>query len=177
MSVYRIMLSWRQAKLWAYGPHREPVAAAEYVQAALARIEVEAAGLVAVPCAERTRPVVAIYAGMVELGTCAVACDRQEDGVAVRAFHLIALHAVLRRPGPGASVEQFLDFVISRYAPRRAELGGGGVVGCFEGGFAVSIIVLGHIAFRTPLVSCPGVVCGLWLDLSPCVVVAVVARF
>ena len=77
---------------------------------------------------ERTRPVVTTSA-FISHGTFVVAGGRQEDGVAVRAVHLIAVHAVLCGPGPGAVVSKFLDFDICRHAPRRAEIGGGCVVG------------------------------------------------
>ena len=55
-----------KANSWADGPHREPVVAAVVVPAAPARIEAEVAGEAAVGRAERTRPVVASAAGIVE---------------------------------------------------------------------------------------------------------------
>ena len=65
-------------------------------------MEVEAVGAIAFGRAERTRPAVTLAAGIFEPGNFAVAGGRQEDGVAVRAVHLIAVHAVLCGPCPGA---------------------------------------------------------------------------
>lgn len=63
---------------------------------------------------------------------------RQEDGVAVRAVHLMAVYSVLCGSGPGAVFLKFLEFIKGRHAPRRAELLGGGVVGRGENGLVVA---------------------------------------
>lgn len=60
-------------KCLADGPNREPVVAVVVVPVVFVRIEVEVAGVVAVGRVERTRPVVAPAASIVELGTETVA--------------------------------------------------------------------------------------------------------
>ena len=95
----------RRANLWADWPHREPVVTGVDVSVVAVRTEVESEGVGVVDRAVRTRPVVAHDACTAEPGTVAVvARGRQEDGVAVRAVHLIAVHAVLCGPCPGAVV-------------------------------------------------------------------------
>ncbi len=71
-------------KCLADGPHREPVVAVVVVPVVFVRIEVEVAGVVAVGRVERTRPVVAFAAGIVEFGTFAVAGGRQEPRTGFR---------------------------------------------------------------------------------------------
>ena len=89
--------------LWADGPHRIPVGAVDVVPAKFARTEEEVEG-VGGGGVERTRPIVAAEAGIAELRTIAAAGGRQEDAVAVHAFHFVAVLAVLSGPCPGAVV-------------------------------------------------------------------------
>ena len=89
--------------LWADGPNRESDVAVAGAPVVSARIEVQAEGVAAV-ARERTRPEAAPAASKVELGTGTVAGGRHEDGVAVRAFHFVAVLAILRGPRPGAVV-------------------------------------------------------------------------
>ena len=97
------MPAWGRTNLWADGTNREPAVTVVAVPVVFVRIEEEVVGAVADNRVERTRPVATSSAVLDEaVGTFAVAGDRQEDGVAVRAIHLIAFHAVLRGPGPGA---------------------------------------------------------------------------
>ena len=122
-----------RTNLWADWTNRAPEVTVGSGNEVAVRIEVEAVGAIAFGRAERTRPVVTR-----SVGTNNEVAGRKEDGVAVRAVHLIAVHAVLRGPGPGAFVDQFLEFINGRHAPRRAELLCSGVVGRDEGGLVVA---------------------------------------
>ena len=71
-------------KCLADGPHRKPVEAVVVVPVVFVRIEVEVAGVGGVGGVERTRPIVAPAAGIVELRTIAVAGGRQEPRTGFR---------------------------------------------------------------------------------------------
>ena len=90
-----------KANSWADGPNREPVKAAGVAPVVPVRIEVEAFG--AAVRADPTRPVDAPAASIVELGAVTQAGGREEDGVAVRAFHFVAVLDILRGTRPGAA--------------------------------------------------------------------------
>ena len=63
----------------ANGPHRKTVVAVVVVHVGVARIEVEVPRVVRVACVERTRPVVAVVANVVELVVPTVARSGQEE--------------------------------------------------------------------------------------------------
>ena len=96
---------------------------------------------------------------------------RQEDGVAVWTFNLIAIYAVQSGPEPGTFIDQLLKICHSRYVPGFAEFLGGDIIFRIEDDLAVSFVVLLHTYVVTPLVGIARV-SPLSIYLSPSIVVA-----
>lgn len=82
--------------------NRLPKAAAAVERALAARIEVEAARVVAVARAERAGPAVAVRARVVEAAIVVVACGGQEDRVTIRPLYHVTINAILCNPRPCA---------------------------------------------------------------------------
>ena len=127
-----------KARLWVYWAYRESEVADFEVPTADARMEAEAAGDFVASRVKRTRPIVAIAAGIAEFGNVVVARGRQEDTIAIRTFYLIAVLAVLSTPSPAAFDEKLPYFLRCRHAPRLTEFGGGGIVHCFQDGLVIA---------------------------------------
>ena len=70
--------------------------------------------------AQRTRPVFAVAATVVETRTVAVASSREEDAVTIETGYFVAVYTILGCPLPGTVVEQLFLFVQCRHAPSAA---------------------------------------------------------
>ena len=92
------------------------------VPVAAAAAEAEAVRVVAVVLVQRSRPVEAARATVVEVRTVAAARSGQKDAVTIKACHLIALMAALSRPCPSTFVFQLSKFLYSRHTPTATPL-------------------------------------------------------
>ena len=152
-------------------------------QVVVARIEAEAPPVVRAAHVDRTRPVAAKVANVVELVVQTIARSGQEETVAVRGGEEPAVHAVPSHPGDGRVVFQFLPLRPSGHAPVIAPVGCGCVVlgqqsGQVVGEAVVAIIgigaVLGQLIIIAVdiLVSTP-VVSGFRLGLTPSKIITI----
>ena len=158
----------------------EPVAVAHVV---VVRIEVEGPRADRAARVERTRPVAAVRANVVELVVPTVARSGQEETVAVRGGEEPTVHAILGRPSMGGVLVKFLPLSIGGHAPPIAPVGRGGIVARLEDGQIVGIAVVAIIGVVAVLgqlliavfVGAP-VVGGLGLGLAPSKIITIFLR-
>ena len=150
---------------------------------AASRVEVHAPRDPRVVRFERTRPIVAAVA--VQFIAAATARRREEDGVAVGAFHFVAVNAVSGCPLPCAVFTQFRPFGIGWHTPRATPVGTGSIVFEVKHGFVIYsatiaiCAVLGKSSITTvpPFVGTSLIVSRLWFGFTPSIVIAVLLGF
>ena len=167
----------------AHWTDSETVEPPEAVHEEIVRIEVEVPGVVRFAGVERTRPVAAVAASVVELVAPTVASGGQEKTVAVARREKQAIHIVLGCPSCGGILVQFPPLDFGRHAPATAPVYRGRVIFRLKDGQVVGEAVvtvtrvgaiLGQLVVRAVgiLVSIP-VVSGLGLGFAPSVIVTV----
>ena len=132
------------------GPHRKAEAAVEVVHPGV-RIEVEVPRVVRVARVERTRPVVAERASVVELTVTTVARSGQEETVAVVSREELTVHAVLLRPSDGRVVVELLELFLGGHTPANAPIGCGSIIFWKQGGQAVGEAVVAVVGIGAVL--------------------------
>ena len=121
---------------------------------ALARVYVEMPCLLLVVAHCRC-PIMTVRLAVFKHIACPIAGSRKEDSVAVRAFYLEAILAVLLGPLPNALRQQFLEVLVGRHSPLLSPmLTGSVIVGC-QHSLVVSVAVGAEIVQAA--VSCFGV--------------------
>ena len=137
------------------------------------RVEVHVPRAVRVAHVEPTRPIVAVFAR-----------SREEDGVAVGAFHFVAVNAVSDCPLPCAVFTQLRPFGIGWHTPFATPVYSGSIVFKFKHGFVIysaiiaicAVLCKSFITSVAPLVSTP-IVSRIWFGFTPSVVTAVLLGF
>ena len=93
-----------------------------------ARMEAEVPRDVWVEGAERTRPVAAVVASVVELVVPPVARSGQEETVAVRSNKEPAIHTILGRPCAGRVITKLLPFFSCWHTTTSTPVGSGSII-------------------------------------------------
>lgn len=119
-----------------------PTGAGVVAHVVTVRIEAKAPRAVREDRVERTRPVMAVAAGIAETAIGAVASGGQEEAVAVRSSEKASVHAVLGCPCMGRVLVKLLPFCLGGHAPFIAPVGRGSIVLEQEGGQVVGEAVV-----------------------------------
>ena len=151
------MPATEQGLILTRGAHRTDrlaVVADAVEHAADARIEVEVPRVARIICVERSRPVIAVGACVVEFTVPAViepivpavASGRKEERLAVLLRgEKSTLHAILCRPLVGGVVQQFFPLLLARRAPAAAPVGLGRVITALQGGQVVGETIVAEV--------------------------------
>lgn len=167
----------------AHCSDRSTAAAVVAAHAVVARNEAEVPRAVRVARVERTRPVVADVACVVELTAPAVAGSGQEETVAVGGREESSVHAVSCRPYIGGVMVQLLPLHSRGHAPAAAPVGCGSIIIRLEDSQVVGetveavtgiVAILGELVIIAVAVTVGApVVGGLGLRLTPSKIVTV----
>ena len=134
--------------------------------------------------AERSRPVIASTANMVQISIRTVACSGQEDTVAIACREQETIYTVLRGPSIIATGQQLNPLFVGRCAPALTPVGRGGIVTRLQslqiiGETVIAEIRLGTILCKLVIIAiaisvCTPIVGGFGLCLGPSKIITIV---
>ena len=170
-------------RLLADSTNTPPAATVVAAHVGIARIKVQAPPADRIICEERTRPIVAAAARIVERTVEAKPGSGQENGIAIRICHFAAVHTVQGCPFPCTLRPKFHKFIMSRHTPCAPPINMGCIIFGVKHALVVKravtaiIAVLGQRIIRTfaPVVGTP-VVGALCRGFAPSEIVSIIFR-
>ena len=124
--------------LRAHWTDTEPIVPMDVVPIHETRIEAQDVRVERVVRVERTRPVVAVAACVVErTGDAAARCGEENTIAIALAGHFVTIHSILSSPGPSAIIDEFLLFFCGRHTPTATPIGSSDIISGFKNGFII----------------------------------------